>query len=75
MTIQTECKLRDFEFWGGGKVRANKLTPEELDQLETIIDPTGMGIINATELNDYLWFEEEDYVPLLGISEKEWEER
>lgn len=75
MTIQTETKLRDFDFWSGGAVNARKLSPEELDTLESYLDPTGEEVMTATEINDFLWFDEETYLPLLGITQDEWDER
>ena len=75
MTIQYEKKLRDFTFWGGAVERRRRLTDEEMDRLEELLDPTGEEVMTRTEINDYLWFSEEDYLPALGISEEEWEER
>lgn len=74
MTITNEIKLRDFHFWGGAVERANKLTPEELDSIEDMISYDNESW-SSTEVNDYIWFEEETYVPLLGISAEEWEAR
>ena len=75
MTIQTEIKLRDFDFWHGGATNASKLTPEELDALETYLDCINEGVMTATEVNDFIWFDEETYLPLLGITQEEWDER
>lgn len=75
MTITIEKKLRDFTFWGGAVERRRRLTNEEMDRLEDMLDPTGEEQISATELNDYIWFSEDDYLPALGISEEEWEAR
>ena len=75
MTITTEKKLRDFTFWAGAVDRRRKLTDEEMDRLEELLDPTGEEEISATELNDYIWFSEDDYLPYLGITPEEWEER
>lgn len=75
MTITIEKKLRDFAFWGGAVERRRRLTDEEMDRLEDMLDPTGEEQMSATELNDYIWFSEDDYLPFLGISEEEWEAR
>lgn len=76
MTIKYECKLRDFDFWGGALVRAHKLTWDELDQIEEHLKLTyGDEIIDATELNDYIWFEEETYLPIIGLTQEQFDAR
>ena len=38
MKIHSEKSLSDFEFWSGGRDRAEKLTSEELDQIELTLE-------------------------------------
>lgn len=68
MTIKVEKNLRDFEFWGGAKGNANLLTPDELDQLEEIIDSMDLGEgWTDTQINDMMWFEFDVACDWLGI--------
>ena len=63
MTMTIEKKLRDFHFWSGAATNAAKLTPEELDQLDEMLDelnePSG-DYMSTTEVNDMMWFQFED---------------
>lgn len=38
MTYKTDENLANFHFWAGGKDNAEKLTWDELDQLNTLLD-------------------------------------
>ena len=74
MTMTIEKKLRDFHFWSGAATNAAKLTPEELDtlesQLEEINDEREI-IWSTTEINDFMWFDFETVCEWLGLN---WEE-
>ena len=41
MKMYSEKSLSEFEFWSGAKDRAEKLTSEELDQIESTLEPNG----------------------------------
>lgn len=74
MTMTIEKKLRDFHFWSGAATNAAKLTPEELDtlesQLEEIIGDDEPW--STTEVNDWMWFDFEDICKdWLGIDYEE----
>ena len=74
MTYKCEKALRDFDFWGGATYRARNLTPEQLDIIEKNLEEMyGDEIPDETEINDFIWFEEETYLQWLGISEEEWD--
>ena len=74
MTMTIEKKLRDFHFWSGAATNAAKLTPEELDQLDEMIDelnePSG-DYMSTTEVNDMMWFQFEDICDWLGLDYEE----
>lgn len=78
MKIVNEISLSDFEAWSGGADTLMELTcnlsSEELDTLEAQIvdalDPTGEGI-SDTQLNDFLWFEQDTIAEFLGFDD--WE--
>jgi len=57
MKITTDTSLRDFEFWSGAKEISSRLTVEEMDQIEFMLEelyPEGMS---ETQLNDLFWFD------------------
>lgn len=69
MEYKVEKPLKDFNFWSGGKDRASKLTDEQLDQCESLIEELFYGDIpTETQINDLFWFDfEETICPYLGI--------
>ena len=73
MTMTIEKKLRDFHFWSGAAANAAKLTPEELDtlesELEDMIDEKKPW--STTEINDLMWFQFEDVCEWLGLNYEE----
>lgn len=66
MKIYTEKNLRDFEFWSGAKDIVKYLTPEELDQIESILEECYPDGIDETAINDFFWFEENTIAEWLG---------
>lgn len=60
MTMTIEKNLRDFHFWGGAASNAAKLTPEELDTLESQLEELADEPWSITQVNDLLWFDFED---------------
>ena len=71
MKFTEDISIRNFEFWGGGKQNANKLSLEDLDRLEDILEssyPEGMSI---TEMNDIMWFEFDTVLEWLGYEPEE----
>lgn len=69
--------LQDFEFWSGAKDRVKDLTDDELEIIFNILEdlyPEGM---TDTNLNDFLWFGDDEYADWLGYSDAEelWEGR
>ena len=75
MKIYKEESLSGFEFWSGAKDFADKLTENELDQIEdnlTELYPDGMDDI---DLNDLFWFEPETVCEWLGLDYDEVMER
>ena len=57
MKIYKEESLRNFEFWSGAKDRAARLTFEQLDQLENILEGVWPEGMTDTQVNDLLWFD------------------
>ena len=67
MLIHTETKLRDFNFWSGGADRANCLTWKQLDTIEEILKDIYPNGIDETQLNDFMWFDEDTIADWLGF--------
>jgi len=70
MKIHSEKSLSDFEFWSGGKDRAEKLTLEELDQIEATLEELYPDGIDETQLNDLFWFDFETVAEWIGETEE-----
>lgn len=71
MKIIMEDNLSNFNFWSGAKYNADKLTTEQFDTLESILEeeyPEGM---TETEINDLFWFDFDSVMEMLGIEEEE----
>jgi len=73
MTMTMEKKLRDFHFWSGAAANAAKLTPEELDTLESALEDMidEKEPWSTTEVNDLMWFQFEDVCEWLGLDYEE----
>lgn len=73
MTMTIEKKLRDFHFWGGAAANAAKLTPKELDRLESVIEEysDGRDPWTTTEINDMFWFDFENILEWIGLDYEE----
>jgi hypothetical protein len=74
--MKMEKSLNDFEFWGGAADNAAKLTPEELDQLEEMMEEMSPDEPwSITDVNDTLWFDFEMVCEWLGLDYDEVMER
>ena len=62
-TIKQEMTLENFGAWSGGKDRLNKII--ELDIIEEasefIFENIGTEL-DETDLNDFLWFDMDDFI-------------
>ena len=74
MTIITEQSLHSFEFWSGAKNNADKLTIEQLDELENELEELYPDGMTETQLNDLMWFDFDDIKSWLGIDDEDDEE-
>ena len=70
MRIVTEESLRNFQFWSGAKAFANKLSLDELDEIESILESDGSDY-TETQINDLFWFEPEAFCEWLNIDYEE----
>lgn len=70
MTITTEIKLRDFEFWCAAKNTRMYLTDDEVDIIEAALEElSGDKPMTATEINDIFWFETDWIAEVLGYED------
>ena len=69
MTIHSETALHNFEFWSGAKDRADMLTYQQLDAIETELEQLYPDGMTETELNDLFWFDFDFVCSLIGTSE------
>ena len=75
MKIYKEEILSNLGFWIGAKDFADKLTDNELDQVEVILTDIYPDGMDETELNDLFRFEPETVCDWLGLDYDEVMER
>lgn len=68
MRIYTEKSLANFEFWSGAKNNAEKLSGEQLEQVEAILEDCYPEGVEETTINDLFWFDFETVLDWLGLS-------
>lgn len=66
MKIYRDIPLTKFEFWGGGKDRAECLTDDELNQIERILEFIYPEGLSEGEINNMFWFEDDMIAEWLG---------
>ena len=69
MKLFYEKSLRDFPFWSGAFTNASKLTPEQLDEIESILEESYPDGMSETELNDLFWFDFDSVLVSLGLDD------
>ena len=57
MKVFAEMKLTSFEFWAGAKANAERLTYEEIEQIEEIVEELYPDGIDEVNINNLFWFE------------------
>lgn len=70
MRIKTEKSLQHFQFWSGAKELAERLTWEELIEIESQLEELYPNGLTETELNDLFWFDSEFICQLIGETEE-----
>lgn len=73
MTVRKEYEFDiRSDCWGGAKNRVNSLTDELIDKLENVLDDPELWseeIPTDTEVNDFIWFEDDTYADWLGFKD------
>ena len=70
MYYTVEFDIDSFEFWSGAKSRIESIGElDKMDELESlIIEVFGdMDNVSETDINDFVWFEDEMIDEYLGI--------
>lgn len=82
MIIKKEISLKDFEAWSGAKyimeTLSNLAVETDRDIFEELENELEMAYFNEwdeTELNDFLWFEDDAIAEMLGFDDWEQIER
>lgn len=70
MKIYHEIALRKFQPWAGAKSVFYRLTLQELDKLEEILD-SDPAVYTDTDINDLFWFDYEWVLETLEINTEE----
>lgn len=66
MKIYRDIPLTKFEFWGGGKDRAEYLTDDELNKIEQILKHVYPEGLSEDAVNNIFWFEDDLIAEWLG---------
>ena len=71
MKIYKEQSLSYFDFWGNARENVKKLTCDDLDQIEYILEDIHPEGVDEIMLNDIFSFDFEWVCECLGISEED----
>lgn len=71
MIIIRSMHLTNFEFWGGARWLADRLTSKEFDIIEQSLDEIQPYGYDETELNDIFWFDTDLIASFLGYENGE----
>jgi hypothetical protein len=75
MKISYELDLDTFEAWSGAVETLDKIKEaDKVDEMESLLEEVFPDGCTETELNDYLWFDDEQILQDLGIIEDEEED-
>lgn len=76
MTTTHEFDIRK-DCWGGTEDRINELTDDQIDELEAVLEDYFIDADNIpsdTDVNDFIWFEEETWKEWIGLGETDEDE-
>ena len=71
MKYIVEKSLSAFEFWSGAKETRERLTNEQMNQIESILEDSYPEGMTETQINDIFWFEQDWIAEMLGF--RSWE--
>lgn len=66
MKLYSDQSIKNFEFWSGAKDKAEYLTEDEMDTIESILEDSYPDGMSETELNDLFWFDDDFIASCIG---------
>lgn len=70
MKIILDISLKDFDFWSSARDCADKLTDEQFDQVEAVLEDMYPNGMTDTQLNDIFWFDSDSVYEWAGVYPK-----
>ena len=75
MRLYVEFDINNFEAWSGAVDTKNRIIEEgKAEAFNSLVDDIFPDGCTETEMNDFLWFDDEQIFDMLGIVEEEEEE-
>ena len=75
MRVYQEISFEDFEAWSGAVDTKEKIIDAgKAEEFEALVEELFPNGIDATELNDFLWFDDDYILEILGITEEDEED-
>ena len=75
MRVYQEISFEDFDAWSGAVDTKEKIIDaEKAEEFEALVEELFPNGIDATELNDFLWFDDDYILESLGITEEDEED-
>ena len=71
MRVYQEISFEDFDAWSGAVDTKEKIIDAgKAEEFEALVEELFPNGIDATELNDFLWFDDDYILEILGITEE-----
>ena len=76
MEYKVDFDIKNFKFWSGAKLKTENLTLEQLEALGEYIEECFSygNTPTDTQINDFVWFECDDFIEKLTQNEEEEED-
>ena len=75
MRVQQEISFEDFDAWSGAVDTKEKIIDAgKAEEFEALVEELFPNGVEATELNNFLWFDDDYILEILGITEDDEEE-
>ena len=70
MRVYQEISFEDFDAWSGAVDTKEKIVDAgKAEEFEALVEELFPNGVEATELNDFLWFDDDYILEILGITE------
>ena len=72
MKVYQEISFKDFDAWSGAVDTKEKIVDAgKAEEFEALVEELFPNGVEATELNDFLWFDDDYIFESLGITEED----